>query len=126
VSSAGQSRSAAAQRSWTAFFKGEDTTASTEMQRLSGSRAWSRHIEHGRSAHDDAELQILAAAHQRLSVPSHADLIWTDAAPKLPPPEHCVELGHWAGTVAPDTTGRPGWIPSGGAQIHREDDGALG
>jgi hypothetical protein len=35
---------------------------------------------------DDNELQILKApAHQRLPVPSHADLIWTDAAPKLPP-----------------------------------------
>jgi hypothetical protein len=32
----------------------------------------------------------------------HAELTWTDAAPVLPPPEDCVELGPWTGTVAPD------------------------
>ena len=29
-------------------------------------------------------------------------LTWTAAAPRLPPPEECVDLGPWPGTVAPD------------------------
>lgn len=31
-------------------------------------------------------------------------LRWTDAAPILPPPQQCVDLGPWPGTVAPDGT----------------------
>ena len=34
----------------------------------------------------------------------HAELTWTDAPPVLPPPQECVELGPWPGTVAPDGT----------------------
>ena len=32
------------------------------------------------------------------------DLSWTDVPPVLPPPEECVELGPWPGTVAADGT----------------------
>jgi hypothetical protein len=33
-----------------------------------------------------------------------ASLSWTGAPPVLPPPEECVNLGPWPGTVAPDGT----------------------
>ncbi|HXP20144.1 MAG TPA: thioesterase family protein [Streptosporangiaceae bacterium] len=33
-----------------------------------------------------------------------AELSWTGAPPVLPPPEDCVNLGPWPGTVAPDGT----------------------
>jgi len=35
---------------------------------------------------------------------SGGDLSWTGAPPVLPPPEECVNLGPWPGTVAPDGT----------------------
>jgi len=38
------------------------------------------------------------------SAAAHEELSWTDHAPVLPPPEECVELGPWPGTVAPDGT----------------------
>jgi acyl-coenzyme A thioesterase PaaI-like protein len=35
---------------------------------------------------------------------SSAELSWTGTPPDLPPPEQCVDLGPWPGTVAPDGT----------------------
>ena len=41
------------------------------------------------------------------AAPDGADLSWTGAAPAMPPPEACVNLGPWPGTVAAD--GTPGY-----------------
>jgi len=48
-----------------------------------------------------------------------AGLTWTDLPPALPPPEECVELGPWPGTVAAD--GTQGY----GAQIRMLFDPAV-
>ncbi|HVB41292.1 MAG TPA: thioesterase family protein [Streptosporangiaceae bacterium] len=38
------------------------------------------------------------------SAATSAELSWTGTPPKLPPPQDCVELGPWPGTVAEDGT----------------------
>jgi acyl-CoA thioesterase superfamily protein len=46
----------------------------------------------------------LGQAGQGRSLGADVELNWTDAAPVLPSPDECVELGPWRGTVAPDGT----------------------
>lgn len=51
-----------------------------------------------------AEQAVTGLAGASAGGTANGELTWTDVPPVLPPPEECVELGAWPGTVAADGT----------------------